>query len=209
MADVKEVLNEDVKEVLNEDEPPVDEDGELGGDPAGGEPDPEMMSKLMGAMGQGGGEGGGGGMDMAALQAMLGGMGGMGGIGGMGGGMPGGPPAEMQQQAQRNQAEAAAKNDGEKDAGTYKWEQTSSGGDSEVIVRFPLSAPATKKDVKVVFKAKELKVTVAGVELLNAKTYGTTYSDDCTWCLVEKGAELQVMLALAEDTKWHSLVLEE
>ena len=31
----------------------------------------------------------------------------------------------------------------------YKWEQTSKYGESEVIVRFPLAAPATKRDVKV------------------------------------------------------------
>ena len=74
------------------------------------------------------------------------------------------------------------------------------------LVRFALEAPATKKDVKVVFKAKELKVTVAGVELLNAKLFGPTYPDDSTWCLVEKGAELQVLLALSEDTKWHALL---
>ena len=73
-------------------------------------------------------------------------------------------------------------------------------------MRFALEAPATKKDVKVVFMAKELKVTVAGVELLNAKLFGPTYPDDSTWCLVEKGAELQVLLALSEDTKWHALL---
>lgn len=73
-------------------------------------------------------------------------------------------------------------------------------------MRFALAAPATKKDVKVVFKAKELKVTVAGEELLNGKLFGATHPDDSTWCLVEKGAELQVLLALAEDVKWHELL---
>jgi len=122
--------------------------------------------------------------------------------------MPGGPPASVQQQAQANQAAAAEKNDGEKDAGGYKWEQTSKYGESEVIVRFALAAPAAKKDVKVVFKAKELKVTVAGEELLNGKLYSATHPDDSTWCLVEKGSELQVLLALAEDSKWHALLAE-
>merc|ERR1719247_3754323 len=107
------------------------------------------MEKLMAAMGKGGGEGGEGGMDMAALQQMLGGMGGMGG--------GGGPEADMQRQAQANQQAAAAKNAGEAEGDGYKWEQTSKYGESEIIVRFVLAAPATKKDVKVVFKARELK----------------------------------------------------
>jgi len=165
------------------------------------------MEKLMSAMGKGGegGEGGeGGGMDMAALQAMLGGMGGAGGMG-----MGGGPEADMQRQAQKNQQDAMAKNAGEAEGGmdgkTYKWEQTSKYGESEIIVRFALAEPATKKDVKVVFKARELKVTVAGTELYNGKTFGTITIDDSTWCLVEKGTELQLLLALAEDTKWDSL----
>uniref|UniRef100_A0A7S3AR43 CS domain-containing protein n=1 Tax=Haptolina ericina TaxID=156174 RepID=A0A7S3AR43_9EUKA len=195
---------------IDDAEPQIDEDA---GPDDGGEkaaPDPEMMKKLMASLG-GGGEGGGG-MDMASLQAMLGGMGGageMGGMmGGMGGGMPGGPPAAVQQQAQANQAAAAEKNAGEQDAedGKYKWEQTSKYGESEVIVRFPLAAPATKRDVKVVFKAKELKVVVKGEELLNGKTFASTHPDDSTWCLVENGSELQVLLALAEDSKWNTLL---
>ena len=48
--------------------------------------------------------------------------------------------------------------------------------------------------------------SVAGEELLAGKTFGTITIDDSTWCLVEKGAELQLLLALAEDIKWHSLL---
>merc|ERR1712216_1027595 len=101
---------------------------------------------------------------------------------------------------------AAEKNAGEQAGDGYQWEQTSKYGESEIIVRFALSAPATKKDVKVVFKARELKVTVAGEELLSGKTFGTIAIDDSTWCLVEKGSELQLLLALAEDTKWATLL---
>jgi hypothetical protein len=132
----------------------------------------------------------------------------MGGGGGMGGG---GPEADMRRQAQANQQAAAEKNAGEAEGGTdgktWKWEQTSKYGESEIIVRFPLAAPATKKDVKVTFKAKELKVVVAGEELMNGKTFGTITIDDSTWCLVEKGTELQLLLALAEDNKWHTLLV--
>merc|ERR1719201_475714 len=101
----------------------------------------------------------------------------------------GGNPDQMT--AQKNQAAAAAKNDGEKEAEGYKWEQTSKYGESEVIVRFALAAAATKKDVKVVFKAKALKVTVAGEELMDGKLFAAIHPDESTWCLVEKGSELQ------------------
>merc|ERR1711935_967602 len=117
----------------------------------------------------------------------------------------------MGQAAQRNQADAAAKNAGKEEGGAdgkkNKYEQTSKYGESEIIVRFALETPATKKDVKVVFKATTLQVTVAGEEVLNGKLFGRVQTDDCTWCLVEKGAELQVLLALASDTKWSSLML--
>tara|TARA_B100000795_G_scaffold58401_1_gene38842 strand:+ start:651 stop:797 length:147 start_codon:yes stop_codon:yes gene_type:complete len=45
--------------------------------------------------------------------------------------------------------------------------------------------------------------------MLNGKLYGRVQTDDCTWCLVEKGAELQVLLALASDTKWQALMAPE
>merc|ERR1712166_966499 len=106
-----------------------------------------------------------------------------------------------------------AKNVGEAEGGadgkTWKWEQTSKYGESEIIVRFALETPVTKKDVKVVFKATTLQVTVAGEEVLNGKLFGRVQTDDCTWCLVEKGAELQVLLALASDTKWQALMAPE
>ena len=169
--------------------------------------DPAMMEQLMASMGGGKGGGKGGGMDMAQLQAMMGGMGGGGGM--MGGG---GPEDEMKRKAQSNQQAHMAKNSGEEveggvDGKTWKWEQTSDldeGG--EILVRFPLAVAATKKDVQVVFKSKELKVTVAGEELINGKTFGTVSTEDSTWCLVDKGTELQVLLALAVDIKWDDLL---
>merc|ERR1719345_715258 len=106
----------------------------------------------------------------------------MGGMGGMGGG----PEAEMKAKSQRNQQDFAAKNAGEKEGGvdgkTWKWEQTSKYGESEILIRFSLAEAAGKKDVKVVFKASSLLVTVAGVELINGPTFGMCIIDDCTWC---------------------------
>lgn len=102
-----------------------------------------------------------------------------------------------------------AKNAGETEGGadgkTWRWEQTSRDGESEILVRFTLASPATKKDVKVVFKAQSLKVTVAGDVLFDGKTFGKTYPDESTWSLVEQGAELQVLISLAEDVKWEDL----
>ena len=75
-------------------------------------------------------------------------------------------------------------------------------------MRFTLTAKATKRDVKVVFKAKELKVTVHGEELMNGKTYGVVSVDDSTWCICEEGMELQILLAPAQDTKWQAVLKE-
>ena len=195
-----------------DDDAPGGDDAPPGG---GGGMDPAMMQKLMASLGQGGAGGEGGGMDMAALQAMMGGMGGggggMGGMGGMMGGMGGGgPEADLRQRSQQKQAEHEAKNAGEIEGGsdgkTWKWEQTSDGDESTILVRFTLATKATKRDVKVVFKAKELKVTVAGESLVEGKLHGTVSVDDSTWCIVEEGMELQVMLALASDTKWDALL---
>merc|ERR1719491_1819883 len=123
----------------------------------------------------------------------------MGGMGGMGG--PQSPEQEMQQRSQQSQQDFAAKNSGETEGGadgkTYKWEQTSAGGESEILVRFTLAEAV---------KAKQVKVTVAGEELLSGKTFGTVSVDESTWFIGEKGTELQVMLALAQDNKWHDLL---
>mmetsp|Transcript_2693 Transcript_2693/g.7912 ORF Transcript_2693/g.7912 Transcript_2693/m.7912 type:complete len:131 (+) Transcript_2693:1-393(+) len=130
----------------------------------------------------------------------------------MGGG-GGGAEADLRRQSQANQQAHAAKNAGEEEAGEegkkFKWEQTSADGESTILVRFALSAKATKRDVKVVFKAKELKVTVHGEELMSGKTYGVVSVDDSTWCIGEEGLELQVLLAPAQDIKWQAVLKDE
>jgi len=128
----------------------------------------------------------------------------------------GGRVPEDLRRAQRDNLSAhVAKNAGEveveaADGTTWRWEQTSKNGESEVLVRFTLSTPATKKAVKVVFKVQHLTVTVAGETLLDAKTCGKMYPEESTWSLTDKtesGAfsELQVLISLAEDVKWHDL----
>ena len=126
----------------------------------------------------GGKDGPDGGLDMESL------MGGMGGMGGMG------PPPDM----------------GEVDGGSgdtkWKWEMK----DDEIIVRIELSKPATKKDLKVTFGAKSLKVEVFGETIIDGKLAGTVHGDESTWCLVEKGAELQILLSAATSNRWPSLL---
>jgi hypothetical protein len=107
--------------------------------------------------------------------------------------------------------ELAEKNfeaEGGADGHTWIFEQTSKEGESEVLVRFTLPQPATKRDVKVVFKVQSLKVTVAGESLFDGKIHGKIYPDESTWSLVEQ-TELQVLLSLAEDVKWHDLRAKE
>ena len=50
---------------------------------------------------------------------------------------------------------------------------------------------------------------MAGVELLNGKTFASTHAGESTWCLVDKGAELQVQLVSASDTKWADVLKKE
>ena len=145
-----------------------------------------------GAGGAGGPPGGapGGGMDIESMLAgMGGGMGGMGGGGGMMGGM-GGPPPDM----------------GEVDGGAgdtkWKWEMK----DDEIIVRIALDKPAKKTDLKVVFGSGTLKVEVFGETIIDGKLAGTVHGDESTWCLVEKGSELQILLSAATNDRWPSLL---
>jgi len=128
------------------------------------------------------------------------------------------PSEEMRRMRLEEMKASAAKNAGEAEGGadgnTWRWEQTSKDGDSEILIRFTLPSPATKKEVKVVFKPQGLKVTVAGEVLFDRPTYGKIYPDECTWSLVERtesGAfsELQVLISLTEDVKWEHLCADE
>lgn len=170
------------------------------------------LQKMMGGMGGGGaggppGDDAGGdpggmppGMDMEALMKMMGGgtggMGGMGGMEGMMGGMggmggpPQGPPPDM----------------GEVDGGSgdtkWKWEMK----DDEIIVRIEMQKPATKKDLKVSFGATTLKVEVFGETIIDGTLAGTVHGDESTWCLVEQGTELQILLSANSSERWPSLL---
>eukprot|EP00325_Prymnesiales_sp_UTEX-LB-985_P008847 CAMPEP_0174710172 /NCGR_PEP_ID=MMETSP1094-20130205/11883_1 /TAXON_ID=156173 /ORGANISM="Chrysochromulina brevifilum, Strain UTEX LB 985" /LENGTH=227 /DNA_ID=CAMNT_0015908939 /DNA_START=11 /DNA_END=694 /DNA_ORIENTATION=+ len=128
-------------------------------------------------------------------------------------------PLQPAMDLQRQPAAREGRNEGEAEGGadgkTWRWEQTNNGDESEILVRFRLQKPATKKEVKVGFKVQSLKVTVAGEDLFDSKLHGKLYPDECTWSLAEHTAserysseivhELQVLLSLADGAKWTDL----
>ena len=146
-----------------------------------------------------GGFGGDGNFDMAKLQEMMaqmgGGAGGAGGMPGMmggGGGMP--------------DLNAGVEKDGGDGKTSWKWEQS----DDEITVRIELSKPAKKADLKVSFAPGSISVTVFGDTVFDkAALAGRVYSDECSWCIAEKGTELQLLLAPVGDAKWSSLLKED
>ena len=138
----------------------------------------------MGGMGGMGGDDSMGGMDFSSM------MGGMGGMGGMEGMMGGGPKQPMDEV------------DGGQGDTKWKWEMN----DDEILVRIALSKPTTKKDLKVTFAHKTLKVEVHGETIIDGKLEGAVHADECTWCIAEKGAELQLMLVATSGNRWVSLM---
>lgn len=153
----------------------------------------------------GGGPGGMGGMGGMDLQSLMGGKG-KGGKGdilnalGKGGGGKGSkdsfqPPEREEQKAPTECIE--------KDEDGYAWSQN---GD-EIQITFSLEKSATKKDVKVGFKTKTLDVAVSGESLLKGALAGEVDVEECTWCLVNGGSELQVMLTkMKAKDEWKALV---
>ena len=143
-----------------------------------------MAGGPMGGMGGMGGDDSMGGMDFSSM------MGGMGGMGGMEGMMGGGPKQPMDEV------------DGGQGDTKWKWEMN----DDEILVRIALSKPTTKKDLKVTFAHKTLKVEVHGETIIDGKLEGAVHADECTWCIAEKGAELQLMLVATSGNRWVSLM---
>ena len=136
-----------------------------------------------------------GGMDFASMMGGMGGgmggrMGGMGGMEGMMGGGGGGPKQPMDEV------------DGGQGDTKWKWEMN----DDEILVRIALAKPTTKKDLKVAFGVKTLKVEVHGDSIIDGKLEGSVHADECTWCIAEKGAELQIMLVATSGNRWVSLM---
>ena len=42
--------------------------------------------------------------------------------------------------------------------------------------------------------------------IIDGKLEGSVHADECTWCIAEKGAELQIMLVATSGNRWVSLM---
>lgn len=134
-------------------------------------------------------ETGPGGMDMETIQNMMGKGGGAGGAKGAGKG--------------KGYSENQNSEEGEKEEDGYTWSQEG----EKVQIAFNLSKAASKKDVKVVFKQTSITVQANGQTLLDGALNGKVETEDCTWCLVNGGTELNVMLTKQnESDKWTALL---
>ncbi|CAK9038234.1 unnamed protein product [Durusdinium trenchii] len=136
-------------------------------------------------------ETGPGGMDLGMLQDMMGKGGGKGAQGGGKGGAGSAPP------------ETAKAEEVEKEEDGYVWSQQG----EEVQIAFTLPKAASKKDVKVQFKQSSILVQVHGDTLLQGSLQGKVEAEGCTWCLVNSGSELNVMLTKQnEKDQWANLL---
>ena len=75
------------------------------------------------------------------------------------------------------------------------------------LIQTALKVPLTLR-LQVTFTSSTIKVVVAGVELLAGKTFATHHADEATWCIADKGMELQVLLCPSLDDKWHRVMDE-
>eukprot|EP00913_Durusdinium_trenchii_P003429 g3176.t1 len=130
-------------------------------------------------------------MDLGMLQDMMGKGGGKGAQGGGKGGAGSAPP------------ETAKAEEVEKEEDGYVWSQQG----EEVQIAFTLPKAASKKDVKVQFKQSSILVQVHGDTLLQGSLQGKVEAEGCTWCLVNSGSELNVMLTKQnEKDQWANLL---
>eukprot|EP00746_Dinoflagellata_sp_MGD_P014990 gnl/MRDRNA2_/MRDRNA2_133154_c0_seq1.p2 gnl/MRDRNA2_/MRDRNA2_133154_c0~~gnl/MRDRNA2_/MRDRNA2_133154_c0_seq1.p2 ORF type:complete len:220 (+),score=50.31 gnl/MRDRNA2_/MRDRNA2_133154_c0_seq1:65-724(+) len=129
----------------------------------------------------------------------------------MGGG-DGGKGASMLDSLGKGLGKGNAKGKGKEDtsekAGDAEGNWFLSQEGDELNVRIPLKHAAAKKDVSVIFQTKHLVVKVHGETVIDGKLQGSVCTDECTWSLVEKGAELQVLLCKTNVTRWSSLLVK-
>lgn len=144
----------------------------------------DKMEELLGMLGKGGAKGGGKGK------------------GGAGKGGPSGYAAEPPPEPPREEKKEIVEMPEEEDPSGYSWNQNG----EEIQVSFKLSEKATKKDIKVAFKASSIEVLAHGEKLLDGNLDGKVEVDECTWCLAQGGSELQVMLTKKDEAKWKTLL---
>ncbi|CAE7483588.1 unnamed protein product [Symbiodinium natans] len=128
-----------------------------------------------------------GGMNMEELKNMM----------GKGGGSKGGGKGQGYGSQPAAEEEVETQEDG------YTWSQKG----EEVQIAIKLPQATTKKDVKVAFKQTTISVLAGGKTLLDGTLGGKVETDECTWCLVNGGTELNVMLTKQnEKDNWKGLL---
>lgn len=86
----------------------------------------------------------------------------------------------------------------------YRWKQV--GDEVEITLKTEGLAAGDKKQVKVNFTRKHLKVEVKGEILIDHDVYAATHPDESTWTLHD--GELQVMLVKVDEDEWPTLLAE-
>lgn len=89
------------------------------------------------------------------------------------------------------------------DSENYSWRDVDG---EEIEVSFKCS-DVTKKDVKVVFTNKRLKVTIKGEDVFDNELFSAIEPSDCTWSVMDKA--LQVTLMKKSEKQWKTLVNQE
>lgn len=117
-------------------------------------------------------------------------------LGGMGGPGPSGPPPGA-----RGPPEETVPENAVVEADGYKWTQDN----EEVEVTVTVSTEAKKNEVRVIFKAQQLRVELAGEVLCEGKLASRCEPDESTWTL-SKG-RIVCSLAKKDPRPWQSLFI--
>lgn len=93
--------------------------------------------------------------------------------------------------------------------GRWYFQQRKNGiGDdgTEMYVRIPQDPPISKKDVSVTFKRSSLNIVIKGETIIDGKLNGMIDVDECTWCILSGGTEVEVMLTKEKVERWRTLL---
>ncbi len=158
-----------------------------------GDNDPEKLAKMMRELKTGLGDDSSD--PFALMDTMGGGYGGKGGLASMLG------ADALGKGKGKGKGEDTSEKEGDADG---KWFLSQEG--DEFNVRIPLEKAAVKKDVHVIFKSNQLVVKVHGETIIEGKLQGSVHPEECTWSIVEKGSELQLLLCKTDTTRWSGLL---
>ncbi|CAK0892371.1 unnamed protein product, partial [Prorocentrum cordatum] len=116
------------------------------------------------------------------------------------GGLGGAEPAEAAR------ARAPAPDDAELEGGGGRWYWQQKKKSNDVYIRIPQDLPISKKDVSVIFKRSSLSIAIKGETIIDGKLRGTVDVDDCTWCILNGGTDVEVMLTKQTEDRWRTLL---